>query len=248
MQSFDLRLGGAHGARDSGVCANINQFGLVCRRISPRITRCINKRHHIQKGALRVFVCVCAFCKYPYALPTDWAYTQNPRVLIIAERKAPNNAQPHVQKRRQSLCVFAICECRYEISIHRPNDENKIGSGSHIVHAAESIKSVHKLCVGGCSGRLMSFSGGPVAQRRKRQKARSHFLRALSPTGFVSECTLSLAFGFGSLSVCVAHYVCVFCCSFACFINKGGRQTPRWRMLLTRWRARTGGGCACIDI
>lgn len=26
------------------VCANINQFGLVCRRISPRITGCINKR------------------------------------------------------------------------------------------------------------------------------------------------------------------------------------------------------------
>jgi hypothetical protein len=90
-------------------------------------------------------LCLCVHFVNIRSLPTGRAlplHTQIPLVLIIAERKAPNNAQPHVQKPRGLCFVFMqyASAVYMRISFHRPNDENKIGSGSHIVHAGEYKK------------------------------------------------------------------------------------------------------------
>lgn len=121
MQSFDL-YACAHGvlARDSG--------GTVFARKYKSIWPCLSQdfasdywmhQQATQKRASLALLGVCAFCKYPPCSPHKlYVHTPIPLVLIIAERKAPNNAQPHVQKRRQSGVLLVFFASAYMVNIY----------------------------------------------------------------------------------------------------------------------------------
>lgn len=188
MQSFDL-YACAHGvlARDSG--------GTVFARKYKSIWPCLSQDFasdywmHQQATQKRASLALCWVCVHfvniRRALPTSCMCTRQSLScsLLLKEKHQTMLNRMCKNAGSRGFCLF-FCECIYGEYIsfhHAANDENRIGSGSHIVGA---WYKKCKLCVGGCSGRLMSFLGRPWSREHEKGRkptAGPHFLRTHRP-------------------------------------------------------------------